>query len=147
MMTPQRRFIRIAAVIGLVLFSLYATVQNGLFVRQLSEKDSSKLDQVSNWETRLKPVLSHLPPDVTILGYVADWDLPDVQYNLVDQDQEYVLTQYALAPRMIEPGIEYEWIIGNFVEPSYRVWLDAKVGHYKLFQFGKGIFLIHRLPQ
>ncbi len=146
-MSSRRRFLRGAALSCLILFSLYAAVQNGLFVQQLSAKDSGKLDPVSNWEVRLKPVLSHLPPDVTVLGYVADWDLPEVQYNLVDQDQEYVLTQYSLAPRMVQPGIDHEWIIGNFVDPGYRAWLDSKIGKYKLFEFGKGIFLIHRLSQ
>jgi hypothetical protein len=136
--------LRIIALIGLITFSLLAAVNNGIDARQRWTQAQSRQDPVSRWETRLQPVLKRLPEHVSVLGYVADWDLPGAEYNLVDQETEYTLTQYALAPRAVQPGLEQEWIIGNFTQPDFRDWLDGKLPSYEVTEMGFGLYLIHR---
>ncbi|RPI94596.1 MAG: hypothetical protein EHM40_06090 [Chloroflexi bacterium] len=141
------RNLRIIALIGLITFGLFATFKNGMTARARWDQNPVSKDSVSKWEKRVRPALQHVPDDVTVFGYVAEWDLPGSEYNIIDQETEYTLTQYALAPRMVQPGLEHEWIIGNFTKPGFRDWLDKNLPSYEIVEIGFGIFLIHRTSQ
>lgn len=138
------RNLRAAAIFLFVIFGLSVALRNGLGVRAKWNAEAESIDSVSKWEERVKPVLKHLPRDVTVVGYTADWDLPDVKYNVIDQENEYTFTQYALAPRAVQPGLDHEWIIGNFTNKDFRIWLDQHISSYEIIEFGFGIYLIHR---
>lgn len=136
--------LRITAMIGLMAFAIFTAITNGIHAREQLDKASQSVDPVSKWEKRIQPVLDRVPEHVTAFGYVSDWDIPGAEFDSIDQDQEYVLTQYALAPRTVQPGLEHEWIIGNFVGNDFKTWLDEKLPSYELREIGYGIFLIHR---
>jgi hypothetical protein len=135
--------VRIIAIIGLVALGLVVAINNAVYARSLSEQERTSIDTVSKWETRIHRVLAHLPSETKEMGYVADWDIPGVEYDLVDQETEYTLTQYALAPRRVQPGLDHEWIIGNFTSPNFREWLDKNLSSYEIREVGFGIYLIH----
>ena len=136
--------LRILAIVGLVSFSIYVAVMNGLAAQAAWNQYSTSIDAISKWENRVKPVLDHIPREVTVIGYVADWDIPGSEYGLIDQENEYTFTQYALAPRRVVPGLEHEWIVGNFTNEDFRTWLDNNLPSYELTRIGLGIYLIHR---
>ena len=138
------RNLRIIAMVGLVMFGVFAAVTNGMAARERWIQSLQTDDPVTRWEKRVLPVLDHVPGDVTILGYVADWDIPDAEFYIVDQDQEFVLTQYALAPRVVQRGLDHEWIIGNFTVEDFADWLDENLPSYDAIKIGYGIYLIHR---
>ena len=136
--------LRQAAVIGLVglsLFVAYRTTSSGMAAWDPELPHNNPVDR---WEKRLQPVRNHLPEDIMLVGYAADWDIPDSGFNPIDQDAEYVLTQYALAPIMVQPGLEQEWIVGNFLHPGFEAWLDRSLPSYEIKSLGFGIYLIHR---
>jgi hypothetical protein len=138
------RNLRAVAIISLILYSVFVAATNGLAARARWNRDSQTSDSVSKWEKRVKPVVDHIPSSVTELGYVADWDIPDSGYDIIDQDNEYTLTQYALAPRIVQPGLDHEWMIGNFTDKGFRSWLDRNLASYKIIEIGFGIYVIHR---
>ena len=138
------RNLRAIAMIGLVLYSIFVAATNGLAAHSRWNRYSLVVDSVSKWEKRVRPVLDHIPGDITELGYVADWDIPDSGYDIIDQDNEYTLTQYALAPRIVQPGLDHEWIIGNFTDKGFLKWLDKNLASYKIIELGFGIYVIHR---
>jgi hypothetical protein len=138
------RKLRAIAIISLVTFSIFVAVTNGLAARAKWNQNSQSTDSVSKWEKRVKPVLDHVPSNITSFGYVADWDVPGSEYNIIDQDNEYTLTQYALAPRIVQPGLDHEWIIGNFTDTGFRDWLDKNLSSYEIIEIGFGIYVIHR---
>ena len=138
------RNLRAIALISLILYSLFVAATNGLAVHAKWNRDSQGSDSVSKWEKRIKPVLDHIPRNITELGYAADWDIPDSGYDIIDQDNEYTLTQYALSPRIVQPGLDHEWIIGNFTNNDFRKWLDKNLSSYKIIKIGFGIYAIHR---
>jgi len=138
------RNLRAIAMISLILYSVFVAATNGLAARARWNRDSQTSDSVSKWEKRVKPVLDHIPSNVTELGYVADWNIPGSRYDLIDQDNEYTLTQYALAPRIVQPGLNHEWMIGNFTDKGFRSWLDQNLSSYKIIEIGFGIYVIHR---
>ena len=138
------RILRIIALTSLVAFGLFVAFRNGLTAQTQSMQAQPSSDPVSTWEKRVKSVLDHIPSDTQVIGYVADWDIPGVDYNLIDQDTEYTLTQYALAPRIVKPGLDHEWVIGNFTDPGFRAWLDEQLPSYEITEIGFGIFVIHK---
>ena len=138
------RNLRAITIISLIIYSIFVAATNGLAANTRWNRDSQTIDPISKWEKRLKPVLDHVPSTVTELGYVADWDIPDSGYDIIDQDNEYTLTQYALAPRIVQPGLDHEWMIGNFTDAGFRTWLDKNISSYKIIGIGFGIYVIHR---
>jgi hypothetical protein len=138
------RILRVAAIFILVTGSVFVALRNGSGIRAKWNAESASTDAISKWEQRVQPVLRHLPEDVRVVGYIADWDLPGVEYNVIDQENEYTFTQYALAPRAVQPGLEHEWILGNFTNKDFRAWLDQNLSSYEIIEIGFGIYLIHR---
>lgn len=138
------RTLRFAAILLLITCSIFVALRNGLGARAKWKAEAESIDSVSKWEQRIQPVLKHLPDDVNVIGYIADWDLPGVEYNVIDQENEYTFTQYALAPRAVQPGLEHEWILGNFTNKDFRTWLDQNLSSYEIIEIGFGIYLIHR---
>jgi hypothetical protein len=132
------------AMFGLITFGIFVAMKNGLAAHAKWDQDSQSIDSVSKWEKRVKGILGQVPSNITEFGYAADWDIPNSGYNLIDQDNEYTLTQYALAPRIVQPGLDHEWIIGNFTSGGFRGWLDQKLPSYKITGLGFGIYIIHR---
>jgi len=148
-MPESLRTLRLAAVLAslglaaLSLAALFLTVRGAT-----AEWDPGRPfdNPVDNWRKRVRDVPDLLPPGVDTVGYAADWDLPGHTYNPVDQDAEYVLTQYLLAPLKVVPGLEQEWIIGNFTAEGFEGWLDDNLRAYEITALKSGIYLIHRLP-
>jgi hypothetical protein len=70
-------------------------------------------DMVTAWDKRLRKVRQFLP-DHGIIGYLADWDIPNAKYGSSDQEVEFLLAQYTVAPVVLERGADHELILGNF---------------------------------
>ena len=68
---------------------------------------------VSVWDRRMRKMIPDLPTH-GVVGYLADWDIPDYAYGDKDQTVEYVLSQYSLAPLILQRGSNHPIIIGNF---------------------------------
>ncbi|HJS18408.1 MAG TPA: hypothetical protein VJ785_06655 [Anaerolineales bacterium] len=138
------KYVRQMTVIGLVIFSLIVSYKNAASVAGRWDPAQPFNNPVDKWEKRINRIKNFIPEDVTLIGYVADWDLPGIQYNLVDQDAEYMLTQYALAPIQVKPGLDPEWVIGNFTTPGFEDWLDKQLQSYEIIDLDQGIYIIHR---
>jgi hypothetical protein len=78
-----------------------------------ADTDNIGNDMVSTWDRRMRKLLPDLP-DHGVIGYLADWDIPDYVYGHSDQTVEFILSQYALAPLTLQRGTDYPVIIGNF---------------------------------
>jgi hypothetical protein len=94
----------------------------------------------------MQKVAAALPPHVHIVGYLEGADLNS---SIAGPEQaEFYLTQYGLAPTVVQPGPDYEWIVGNFGNvlraADIRSALDRKFGTYTIQDLGFGIYLIHR---
>ena len=144
-MNIRFKLFRFLAIAGLAIYGLYVSLENRTTALTLSNSHSTITDSVTDWEKRMNRVKNRLPDNITVIGYVADWNLPGAETNPVDQDTEYVLSQYALAPIKVVPGLEAEWILGNFVTPDFRTWLDQSLPAYEVTEIGYGIYLIHRM--
>lgn len=102
-------------------------------------------DMVYAWDRRLQKVRADLPADVGLVGYVGDWDiLPADEYYYAGEETEYVLTQYALSPVIVQRGDHYEWVIVNMTPKAHAIWLERQPQNMKVIDYGLRIYLIHR---
>ncbi len=70
-------------------------------------------DMVTAWDKRLRKVRLLLP-EYGVVGYLADWDIPGYTFGSSDQEVEFLLAQYTVAPVVLERGADHQLILGNF---------------------------------
>ncbi len=110
---------------------------------------NASTDMVSEWDEHMKPVREALPSDVLVAGYLEASNIvtQPVRYD----DAEFFMTQYSLAPVALIKGMDHEWIIGNFGNTlslaDISTWLDQRIPHYEIQEFGFGIYLIHTISK
>ncbi len=132
------------AIIGLVI------VFTGINFRHLSQtaqgwnSDFIADDMVTHWDKRMQPLQSNLPINTTMIGYVGDWDvLPENEYHYAGEETEYILTQYALAPIIVQRSDEHEWVIANLTPKAYDIWITTQPKDIEIIEYGLRIFLVH----
>ncbi|GAP21099.1 hypothetical protein [Leptolinea tardivitalis] len=70
-------------------------------------------DMVTDWDRRLRKFRLDLP-ESGIVGYLSDRDIPGYKYGIRDEEVEFILTQYTLAPVVLERGANHKVVVGNF---------------------------------
>ena len=137
-----RRLIRVFAILILAGLSVYSSLEYWLTIQKNTDSRLILADPVSKWEKRVLAI--DLPAKLSgEIGYVADWDL-NPSSDPIGQDEEYVLTQYTLAPLIVRRGGGYEWIVGNLTLPEVSDWLNQNFKSATIHSYADGIYLIHR---
>jgi hypothetical protein len=131
-------------IVLIILASLYASIQN-----LISTKDLGSItdDPVADWEIRFGPLKAQLPFKRGVVGYISDSSIPGVSYNTANDEGEYVLTQYAIAPIIIVKGTNQEWNIANLDKAAYAVWSTTNQGQFEVIPFKDKLYLLHRLKK
>ena len=124
----------------IALASLYASTQNLISTRDLG---SLSEDPVANWEERFEALKAELPVVRGVLGYISDSDIPGVEFNPANEEGEYILTQYALAPNIIVRGTDEEWNVANLSAQAFARWSAQHSGEFDVLALGGGIYLLH----
>jgi len=129
--------------IGLCLLVLFALVSNlRLLVRELHEfAHTAPPDEITRNEARFRELRQVLPP-LTEIGYLTD-DPPlgaggDEAPRLAFK--QYLLTQYALLPTIVLPGIHGAFAVGNF-DSAGGTDSRATSGRTLVRDFGDGVML------
>lgn len=118
-------YLVVVSVFLLVSFSFYFALQS----LQATTESGAELEgeeMVSGWDKRQRRV-NLLLPDHGIIGYIADWDIPNYKYSQSDQDVEYLLMQYTVAPLVLDRGTRHSIILGNFNDPGD----DSKIQYFQ----------------
>jgi hypothetical protein len=136
------KWVRAGALVLIVLGSLYASVQNLVSTRELG---SISDDPVADWEKRFEPLKKQLPFVRGVVGYISDSSIPGVSFDSANDQGEYVLAQYVLAPLVIVKGADQEWNIGNLGRTAYEVWSRSNHGEFEVTEFQGGLYLLHRI--
>ncbi len=103
---------RIAALILLVGLCVFSAVDGYQTAIQAAGEMSGD-DMVTAWDKRLRKIRPLLP-ESGVVGYLADWDVPGAQFGSSDQEVEFLLAQYTVAPVVLERGKDHPIILGNF---------------------------------
>jgi hypothetical protein len=131
-----------AFLLGLVFYSSFLTLRSIWTTYRIFR---SGMDDPSVWADRLSGLENSLPKGFNIIGYISDGELSGVPYNLIDHDEEFVMSQYFLAPRVLEFGANRVLVVGNIssptVTPSY---VEGQFNLNLIKNFGWGIRLYER---
>ena len=104
--------LKYAAFIVLLGLCVYSGI-TGFQTAAQSAGEVSGDDMVTAWDKRLRKIRPLLP-EYGIVGYLADWDIPGGKFGSSDQEVEFLLAQYTVAPVVLERGHGHELILGNF---------------------------------
>jgi len=103
------RYVVLIVLVGLCVVSAINGYQTGAQAAGELKGD----DMVTAWDKRLRKIRPLLP-EYGVVGYLADWDIPGAQYGSSDQEVEFLLAQYTVAPVILERGKKHPVILGNF---------------------------------
>ena len=139
-MRSLTNLLRGAFLLALILIPLSAQIID-LQTRLASWNPANLVDDpVTNWERRIEPLKNDLPKNGEI-GYLSEWDLPGWSGGQSDMDNEYRLTQYALAPRLLIRGHDYAQIVANLTDPLDVNRIEDLYSVRMVHEYGFGIYL------
>jgi hypothetical protein len=121
--------------------SVAASVRN---LKATKELGSVSDDPVANWERRFTAVKARLPFERGLVGYISNSDVPGASFDAANDEGEYVLTQYAMAPIILVRGTAKEWNIANLSTQAFRMWSGENSGAFDIMPLKNGLYLLHR---
>ena len=121
--------------------SLYASIQNLISTRELG---SISEDPVAQWEVRFSRLKRQLPFDRGVVGYISDSDVSGAAYDAANDEGEYILTQYALAPVIIVRGTDQKLNVANLSQEALQLWSARNQGEFEILPLGSGLYLLSR---
>lgn len=131
------------AIAILILISAYSSLSFLVVSIQAWNPRLITHDGVYDWDAHLARLRSDLPEEVHRVGYISNADvLP--KYDPADDETEYVLTQYALAPVVVTRGSQAQWIIVNLKPKDYQAWVASQPSNVRVKEYGPGLYLVHR---
>ena len=136
----MQALLRRALVVLLALVSLFSTIRYWASTRQLDRGG----DALDTWEARLGPAKEALPAR-GIIGYVGEWDVPGIPYAFWDQESEFLLAQYSLAPLILKKGAAAEWNVAVLGPKAFAAWKRLNGDRFQLMDVGHGVYVLHRL--
>ena len=138
------KWLQRGAILLIIFASLFASVRNLISTKNLG---SISDDPVADWEIRFGPLKQQLPFQRGVVGYISDSSIPGITYNAANDEGEYVLTQYVLAPIIIIKGTDQEWNVANLDKDAYTVWSKTNQGQFEVTTFKDKLYLLHRLKK
>jgi len=126
----------------IVAASLYASIRN---LAATPELGSVTEDPVAAWEQRFAAVKEQLPFVRGAVGYISDADVPGADFDPANDEGEYILTQYALAPIVIVRGTRLDWNIANFGPATFALWSSQGIGEFEVQPMRGGLYLLRRV--
>jgi len=127
-----------------VLASLFSSFQNLLSTRALGTISDYP---VADWERRFQPLKARIPFVRGAVGYISDSDIPGITFDAANDEGEYILTQYAMAPIVLIKGTDQEWNIGNLSNPAFEIWSAHHSGDFEATPLKGGLYLLHRIGE
>lgn len=102
-------------------------------------------DYVSAWEAKMSLLSRRLPAEAAQVGYFSEADIlpgPPAPDDYI----EYYLTQYSLAPRLLQRGLRQGWVIVNSAAPETAAWIEAQLPGCRAEKLGGGLTLLECQP-
>ena len=136
--------LRFLFLITITLWAANEILQEYQYTKTFWDPNRLNQDSASGWENRLRGIKDDLPK-TGIVGYVSEQDYPGASYSATDQDEEFALSLYSLAPVILDRGnTQHELVIGNFAgEDDYR--FETVLGIRMITNYGYGIYLFEGL--
>jgi hypothetical protein len=119
------------------LFALWGTVEFLAFEVNFHQRNPDQFG-ISKQLPRFEALRDTLPQDA-IIGYVSD-----LKKGTLQADSMFGAAQYALAPRILQWGPEYRWVLGNFANGEQAENWAGQRGLRIQRRFDAGLILFSR---
>ena len=127
---------------GIIAASIYFGFQN---LRSAMAIGSLTSDPVTQWEVRFQAVKKLLPFQRGVTGYLTNSDVPGAKYDVNNEDGEYTLTQYSMAPIILVRGDNEEWTIASLNSKAFQLWSQSNHGQFRVIPLKDDLYLLQRL--
>jgi len=127
---------------GIIMASIYFGFQN---LRSAVAIGNLNSDPVTKWEVRFNAVKKLLPFKRGVVGYLTNSDVPGAIYDANNEQGEYTLTQYSMAPIILVRGDNEEWTIANLNSKAFQIWSQSNHGEFRDFPLNDNLYLLHRV--
>ena len=128
--------------VGIMAASIYFGVQN---LRAAIGIGALNSDPVTKWEVRFQAVKKLLPFKRGVIGYITNSDVPGAKYDVNNEEGEYTLTQYTMAPIILVRGDNQEWTLANLNSQAYQIWSQSNHGQFRVTPLKDDLYLLQRL--
>jgi hypothetical protein len=115
-----------------------------IFVKNITSRDDDTA-VVAEWDERITKLITPIPFRHGLVGYISSKDIPGTVFSADNEEGEYILTQYAVAPLILIRGTEQEWNILNVDRDTFNKWTAANADNFELTTSGGGMFLVHKV--
>jgi len=129
-------------VILLLLFSLFNIKQLWSASLDIGDRGTETLDR---WEADMILLGESLPVNRGVVGYISEEDVAGLEYGYWDNETEFLLTQYALAPLISKKGLSAEWNVVVLKNEDLLKWLAANPGTYEIIKIKSKFHILHNL--
>ena len=102
-------------------------------------------DPVTLWEVRFQAVKKILPFKRGVIGYLTNSDVPGASFDSNNEQGEYTLTQYTMAPIILVRGDKEEWTLANFNSKAFQIWNQSNHGRFRVIPLKDSLYLLQRL--
>lgn len=136
----MRNWVRKGLVILLAVSSLFSIAR----YCQITSGQDKGGKNIAAIEKRLSPVKEMLPFNRGMIGYVADWDVPGAGYATGDMEAEFFVTQYSLAPLIVQRGAVAEWNVAVLGSQAYKLWREQHPDEFEITPLGGNVYIFHR---
>ena len=127
---------------GMIVAGFYFGVQN---LRAAIAVGNLSGDPVTKWEVRFQPIKKLLPFRRGVVGYITNSDVPGASYDANNEQGEYTLTQYTMAPIILVRGDDEEWTIASLNSKAYQIWSQSNHGKFRVTPLNDNLYLLQRL--
>ena len=127
---------------GIIAASIYFGYQN---LREAMAVGAPNDDPVTKWELRFDAVKKILPFKRGVIGYITNSDVPGAVYNANNEQGEYTLTQYTMAPIILVRGDNEEWTLANLSGKAFQTWSQSNQNTFRVIPLRDNLYLLQRL--
>lgn len=118
----------------------------GTFIKNITSRDNDTA-VVAEWDERITKLISPIPIKHGFVGYISSKDIPGTVFSADNEEGEYILTQYSVAPLILIRGTDQEWGILNVDRETFNKWIKANADNFEFTTSGGGMFLIHKVKK
>ena len=137
----QRFILIVIAILG-----VKTSIESFTLSTNRQSNDNDTVD-MGKWERSVSKLIAPIPFKRGVVGYISNQDIPGAAFNKDNDDGEYVLTQYAVAPLILIRGTKQEWNILNLDPETYKMWILANANDFRFIELAGGMYLVQKVSK
>lgn len=90
-------------------------------------------------------VREEIPISRGVVGYISEENVSGAEYAYWDNETEFLLSQYELAPLILKKGLAAEWNLVILSDLDLQTWMKENPGQYEITHIKSNIYVLQNL--